>query len=239
MPTRLLALDGDLETGTVVDRPNRFVLRVRFDDGDPERVHLADPGALRVLQPGRRVRCRSVDDSTRATDWDAIAVFDPDADCWVSLRPALANDLFVAALDGGYLTGFPAYDGLAREPALPDHGRADVRLDTPDGPAVVEVKSATHVEDGVALFPDRQTARGRRHLRSLSDLAESGVDAHLVFVVGRPDAVAVRPFRDVDPVFADLLADVRAAGVDLHAMSVAFEAPDYVLAGANLPVETA
>lgn len=250
MPSRLLEHDGALVPGTVVERPNRFIIRVRFADEpqqeadtsgeserEPERVHLGDPGALRVLQPGSTVLCRPVDDSSRKTDWDAIAVRAEDADCWVSLRPALANDLFVEALDGGYLTGFPVYESIEREPSLPDHGRADVKLSTADGPVFVEVKSCTHVEDGVAKFPDRQTERGRKHLRSLRDLVEDGVDARLVFVVQRPDAAVLRPFREVDPEFADLLAEVRDAGVGVHAISVAFEPPAYVLAASNIPVE--
>ena len=251
MTATLLEHDGALVPGTVVERPNRFVLRVRFGDEptdenaeqsdpaqpEPERVHLGDPGALRMLEPGRTVLCRPVDDESRKTDWDAIAVRVEDAECWAGLRPALANDLFVAALDGGYLTGFPVYESFDREPSLPDHGRADVKLSTADGPVYVEVKSCTHVEDGVAKFPDRQTERGRKHLRSLRDLVESGVDARLVFVVQRPDAAVLRPFREVDPEFADLLAEVRDAGVGVTAMSVAFEPPAYVLAAANLPVE--
>ena len=36
---RLLTIDADLVTGTVVDRPNRFVVRARFGD-TPERVFL-------------------------------------------------------------------------------------------------------------------------------------------------------------------------------------------------------
>lgn len=245
MTATLLEHEGALVPGTVVERPNRFVLRVRFDDGatsedaeksEPERVHLGDPGALRMLKPGSTVLCRPVDDVSRKTDWDAIAVRVEDAECWASLRPALANDLFVAALDGGYLTGYPVFGSLEREPTLPDHGRADVKLSTDDGPVYVEVKSCTHVEDGVAKFPDRQTERGRKHLRSLRDLVASGIDARLVFVVQRPDVAVLRPFREVDPEFADLLAEVREAGVGVTAMSVAFEPPGYVLAAANIPV---
>jgi sugar fermentation stimulation protein A len=39
----LLTVEDDLVTGTVVDRPNRFVVRVRFDTS-LERVFLGDPG---------------------------------------------------------------------------------------------------------------------------------------------------------------------------------------------------
>lgn len=249
MAETLLEHEGDLVRGTVVERPNRFVLRVRFDeaasgersgaDATPARVHLADPGALRVLEPGRSVLCRPVEDESRKTAWDAIAVRAPASECWVSLRAALANELFVTALERGLLTGYPPYDELAREPSLPDHGRADVMLSTADGPVYVEVKSCTHVDDGVARFPDRQTARGRKHLRSLRDLVESGTDARLAFVVQRPDAAVLRPFRDVDPEFADLLAESRDVGVGVKAMSVAFEPPVYRLAAADLPVELA
>lgn len=233
----LLCHDGDLVAGTVVDRPNRFVVRVRFD-ATPERVFLGDPGALAVLQPGREVLCSPVDDPERATDYDAIAV---DADgVYVSLRAALANDHFAAAVGRGLLPAFEGTTIREREPPLPDHGRADFLVDgLAPKPAYVEVKSCTHVENGVGKFPDRQTERGRRHLRSLRGLAEAGRTAHLVFVVQRPDADRVRPFREVDPGFADLLDEIRAAGVDIHAMSVAFDPPDYRLIDPDLPVEQA
>lgn len=240
MPEPLLVHDGALHRATVVDRPNRFVLRVHVDDGeedaDPERAHLADPGALSILDPGTTVLCSPADDPGRATDWDAIAA--RSGDVWVSLRAALANDLFAAALARGAIPAFRGHDVLEREPRLPEHGRTDFRLRTPDGDsALVEVKSATHVEDGVCKFPDRQTERGRRHLRSLEGLAGDGVETHLVFVVQRPDARAVQPFRAVDPGFADRLFAAREAGVGVHALSVAFDPPDYHLHAADLPVE--
>lgn len=233
----LLTHDRDLVRGAVVDRPNRFVVRVRFD-GEPERAFLDDPGALAVLQPDREVLCSPADDPERSTAYDAIAV---DADgVYISLRAALANDLFAAAIQRGALPAFGAYSVREREPQLPDHGRADFLLDGPaDEPASIEVKSCTHVEAGVGKFPDRQTERGRRQLRSLRELVESGREAHLVFVAQRPDAEVVRPFRDVDPEFADLLDAVRRVGVGVHAMSVRFDPPDYRLVAPDVPVESA
>ena len=232
----LLTHDEPLVAGTVVDRPNRFVVRVRFEGGEPERAFLGDPGALEgVVEPGATVLCSPVDDPDRTTDHDAIAA--RVGDVHVSLRAALANDLFEAALARDALPAFGGYAVDRREPALPDHGRADFRLEAPAGSAaLVEVKSATCAVDGVARFPDRQTERGRRHLRSLAALVDDGVEAHLVFVVQRPDVRALRPFREVDPAFADLLGRVRAAGVGVHAMATAFDPPDYRLCEPSLPV---
>jgi sugar fermentation stimulation protein A len=234
----LLTRDGELVTGTVVDRPNRFVVRVRFD-GSPARAHLADPGALEgVLAPGREIVCSPAAAPDRATDYDAVAVR---ADgVWVSLRTALANDLVERALARDALPPFAGYTCRAREPSLPDHGRTDFRLETPEGDgAYVEVKSTTHVADGVAMFPDRQTERGRRHVRALTALHDAGHEAHVLFVVQRPDATKFRPYRAVDPDFADLLARARAAGVGVHALATAFDPPHYRLAESTLPVDLA
>lgn len=199
----LLTIDDPLITGTVVDRPNRFVVRVRFDDS-PQRVFLGDPGALEdILEPDREILCSPIDDPDRATDYDAIAVRVDET--YVSVRAALANDLFERALARDALPTFAGYDIAEREPQLPDHGRTDFLLTTPDDKsAYVEVKSCTNVEDGVAKFPDRQTERGRRHLRSLKALQEDGYETHVVFVVQRPDVERFQPYRDVDPGFADL-----------------------------------
>ena len=232
----LVTYEDDLVAGTIVDRPNRFVVRVRFAD-EPERAFLGDPGALEnILEPGAEVLCTPVDDPERATDHDAIAVRVDDS--YVSVRAALANDLFEQLLARDALAAFEGYTLQKREPQLPDHGRADFRLETPAGAdAYVEVKSCTHVADGVATFPDRQTERGRRHLRSLEGLLDDGHEAHLVFVVQRPDVERFRPYRAVDPEFADLLAQVHDAGVDVHALTTAFEPPQYRLGIADLPID--
>ncbi|MCU4798818.1 DNA/RNA nuclease SfsA [Halobacteria archaeon HArc-gm2] len=268
MNERLLTRDADQIVGEFVERDNRFVIRVDFGD-EVGRAFLGDPGALRdVLVPGYEVLCEPVDDPERATDYDAIAIRVPEATTadasepvHVSLRTALANDLFARALDGGHLPQFDWADEIVREPPLPDHGRADFRLTTANGSreAFVEVKSATHVEDGVVKFPDRQTERGRRHLRSLESLVaggaersegapteragsgatreQDGTEAHLAFVVQRPDVERFRPFREVDPEFADLLTRVSAAGVEVHALVTAFDPPHYYLRRTDLPVE--
>ncbi|SFR93583.1 sugar fermentation stimulation protein A [Halomicrobium zhouii] len=247
MNERLLTREGDPVIGEFVERDNRFVIRVDFGD-EVGRAFLGDPGALRdVLVPGYEVLCEPVDDPERATDYDAIAIrvseattADASEPVHVSLRAALANDLFASALDGGQLPQFDWADEISREPALPDHGRTDFHLATDgDGSreAFVEVKSATHVEDGVVKFPDRQTERGRRHLRSLESALADDTEAHLAFVVQRPDVERLRPFREVDPEFADLLARVSEAGVEVHALVTAFDPPHYSLRRTDLPVE--
>jgi sugar fermentation stimulation protein A len=58
-----------------------------------------------------------------------------------------------------------------------------------------------------------------------------------VFVVQRPEVGRFRPYRNVDPEFAELLARVREAGVGVHAISTSFEPPRYSLQNDDLPVD--
>lgn len=232
----LLSIDDELITGKIVDRPNRFVVRVRFEE-TPEKVFLGDPGALKgIIEQGTQILCRPVNDPERATNYDAIAVRVNET--YVSLRTTLANDLFEQVLSHDAFPVFTGYSISSREPPLPDHGRTDFLLESPSGDDVyVEVKSCTHVDDGVAKFPDRQTERGRRHLRSLDSLRVEGHEAHVVFVVQRPDVDRFRPYREVDPEFAALLSRVHEHGVGVHAISTAFEPPRYRLHDRNIPID--
>ena len=242
MDDPLLTHEGELRSGTIVDRPNRFVLRVAFD-GAVEQVHLGDPGVLpTVLASGNDILCSPVEDADRVTAYDAIAARTDETD--VGLRATLANDLFERALERNALPWLEVADdaSIRREPPLPvpDRGRADFLLESIDGERTyVEVKSCSLARDDVARFPDRSTERGRRQLRSLERLAAEGTDCRVVFVVQRPDVAAFRPLREVDPAFADLLDRVRAAGVDVRAVVTPFEPPHYYLRDVDLPVDLA
>lgn len=235
MDDLLLEHDGELCRGEVVDRPNRFVLKIRFD-AETARVFLGDPGALEFLSPGDPVLCSPATDPERKTEYDAIAV--DTGDCYISLRSTLANTIFERAIEDQLISRFAGYSIVEREPVFPTHGRGDFRLDHPTGSqdVFVEVKSCTHAEDGVGKFPDRQTKRGRRHLQTLMGLVGDDTETHLVFVAQRPDVDSIEPFRAVDPEFADLLGEAKNSGVGIHAMSVEFDPPEYRLRNASLPV---
>lgn len=234
--TRLYSIAVPLVTGMIRDRPNRFVVTVDFD-AEPARVHLSDPGALiDIVVPGNEIVCRPVQDQNRATSYDAIAVDVNGVE--VSVRASFANELFYQALNHDALPQFAEYTIQAREPPLPEHGRADFKLESPAGnDVVVEVKSCTHVEDEVAKFPDRQTARGRRHIQALTGLQERGIEPHIMFVIQRPDADRFTPYESVDPEFASLLASANESGVGVHAMQTRFESPAYYLESPMLPIE--
>ncbi len=224
-----------LVEGRLVERQNRFVVTVEID-GQHRDVYLDETGRLTtVLVDDATVYCQPADDPDRATDFTAVAV-DTGA-VTVSVRAAMANDLFVQALDGGHVPAFADATVQRQEPPLPDHGRTDVLLEREGADHYVEVKAVTHVEDGVGKFPDAPSDRAVRHLRGLQALVEDGTPASVVFVCQRPDAEIVLPFREIHPEFADALAEALDAGVTAHAVSLSVDPPVYRLHETEIPVE--
>ncbi len=83
---------------------------------------------------------------------------------------------------------------------------------------LLEVKSCTLVEDGIAMFPDAITTRGTRHVQTLAQLLEAGeFETAVLFVVQRADGEGFRPAKHIDPAFAKALKDASDKGVKLLA----------------------
>jgi sugar fermentation stimulation protein A len=101
----------------------------------------------------------------------------------------------------------------------------------------VEVKSCTMVVDGTALFPDAVTERGSRHLRELEAAVAGGALAFMVWIIQRPDAERLKPYRMRDPKFAAELVRARDAGVGLLAYRCSFDTRSLRLVG-RVPVLT-
>lgn len=218
MSDLLLPLGGPLIPCRFEERVNRFLVRVRLEEGEVMAdAHLADPGRLKeLLQPGQRMWVRPAKDPKRKTDWTAVMVEGPGGQERVSLDTTLPNRLIRRALEAGALPEFSGWE-LSRPEVAIGRSRFDFLLVRPDGRRLLlEVKSVTLVEDGVALFPDAVTARGRRHVSELAELVVSGAwEAGVLFVLQRRGADRIRAARGIDPAFADALETAAQAGVRL------------------------
>lgn len=65
-----------------------------------------------------------------------------------------------------------------------------------------------------ARFPDAVTSRWAKHLKEMIVLVHSGQPAAMVYLVQRQDAASFAPAAAIDPLYARLLAQALAAGVD-------------------------
>ena len=232
---------SNLVTGRFVARPHRFAVRARLADGREVEAHMGDPGRLReLLLPDAELRLRPAPPgSRRKTDYSAALVRSPEPPFpWVSLEPARANDLAEGLLRAGSIEGLDRPVALRRE-VRQGESRFDFRATGAAGETTwIEVKQASLVERGVALFPDAPTLRGRRHVEELTALAGDGQRAVVLFVVPRDDAKRVRPHEGIDPDFAAALAAADAAGVLLRAAAFRLNAEGGAEWLGSLPVET-
>ncbi len=216
----LLVTFPPLTPAWLLRRENRFRARARLEDGREVAVHVPNSGRLReVFGRPRRAWLAFAANPRRKTPYD-LQVVEGDGGVLISVDARLPNRLFAAALRQGV---FDDWLGLAGEvwrvrPEPPyGAGRLDFLL---EGPGVrrwwIETKSITLVEDGVALFPDAPTARGRRHLADLCRLARAGDRAAAVFIAQRSDPVAFAP-HSADPDFPAALRAAVACGVVVRA----------------------
>lgn len=213
--TRWLDYASGLRMARVTDRPNRFVLEAVLDDGTPTRVHLADPGRLTEL--GRRGWDLLVQGPWPAPrlPWRAVAARVDDD--WVSLRPTDANLLVRRLVEAGRIPEIAG--GALRAEVAMGRDRFDFAWHAPDGErkALIEVKSASLVLDGVALFPDAVSARASRHLEHLVARAQEGWEPWVVFACQRAAARVFRPAQNIDPTFTRTLKMALEQGVQARA----------------------
>jgi sugar fermentation stimulation protein A len=202
-----------------VQRDNRFRVQVNVG-GQVVPAHLPNSGRLsELLVAGRRLWLTPAPAGARArrkTAYDVTLV--KCSDCLVSVDARLPSSLVAAALYCDRLDRWSDYVMIQREVS---HGasRLDLRLDGAKDvpPCWIEVKSVTLVENGVALFPDAPTARGRRHMEELIEILRAGERAAAVFVVQRDDPERFKPHPTADPAFAAALSQANAAGVNILA----------------------
>ncbi|MEW6045568.1 MAG: DNA/RNA nuclease SfsA, partial [Bacillota bacterium] len=162
----------------------------------------------------------------RRTVGDAVFMLGPNS--WVSVDARLPGPLLAEAVRGGGLDALRGYRVVRLEYPVPDEpgSRLDLLLEGPAGLALVEAKSVTLVEkDGTALFPDAPTLRGQRHLQVLANVRRAGMEALVVFVAQRPDALRFSPHRAADPAFSRGLVEAARQGVKVLAFSCRVRPP--------------
>lgn len=212
-----------LEEGRLLRRYKRFLADIETTTGELLTIHCPNTGSmLNCMVEGGQVWFSRSNDPKRKLPgtWEISETPQGRLAC---VNTGRANGLVEEALRAGLISELNGFIGLKREvPYGQENSRIDFRLDYPDGPAYVEVKSVTLGFDGtpVAAFPDAVTQRGAKHLRELASLAREGVRAVQLYCVNLSGIDAVRPAQEIDPGYAAALREARAAGVEVLAYGV-------------------
>jgi len=173
-----------------------------------EYVFMPNPGRMReLLLPGVRLiladHGRKADRRTRytvmAVRYRARIVFlHTHLNNLVARR--LAEDRAIPGLRNFAVSGTEVTVGAHRFDLLLRDDAADLYL---------EVKSCTLSANGVAMFPDAVTDRGRRHLLALAQMQAEGKRGALLFLIHHGNARAFLPDYHTDFAFARAFCEVE------------------------------
>lgn len=181
-----------------LDRLNRFVVLCEAD-GRRFPAHLPNPGRLwEILLPGRVLLLEDRGRGKMPRVWGALV-----GEEVICLHTGLATLVARQLLEEDCLEGFAGFRVKRQEVAF-GNSRFDFLLEGKRGDLFLEVKSCTLFFDGLAMFPDAVTGRGRKHVERLEQLRGA-----ILFVAHSPSCFAFLPDFHTDPAFASALYTAR------------------------------
>jgi sugar fermentation stimulation protein A len=87
--------------------------------------------------------------------------------------------------------------------------RFDFLLEHKGEEVYLEVKSCTLFGNGVAMFPDAVTSRGKRHMLELAEMSRKGNRAAILFIVHHPEVEWFMPDYHTDFDFSTTMLEVQ------------------------------
>jgi sugar fermentation stimulation protein A len=221
-----------LKPAMLIKRYKRFLADVILEDGTETTIHVANTGAMTgCAQAGDTIWYSTSDNPKRKYpfSWELTQTQAGDLICVNTMR---ANQLVAEALKNNVISELVDYQTIIPEKKYGnENSKIDFFLgDNPNGlaDAYVEVKSVTLLGNSNAIdvmgssdekaegyFPDTKTIRGQKHLRELMSMVEQDHRAILLFAVLHSGVNSVQAAAHIDPIYANLLHEAKAAGVEI------------------------
>jgi sugar fermentation stimulation protein A len=213
----------------LLKRYKRFLADVGLENGTTITAHCPNSGSMQACsEPGRPVFVSFHDNPKRKLKytWELIQM----PGSLVGVNTQVPNRLVYHSILNGMVKELRGYDTVKREVKVGQHSRLDLMLSGPGRRSCfVEVKNCTLVDDGVALFPDAVTTRGRKHLLELQTLVAEGCRCAMFYLIQRMDARVFKPADHIDPAYGQALRETVRKGVEVLAYDVHIDRQQIVL----------
>lgn len=206
-----------LVEGAFLSRPNRFSVRCMIGRREAS-VFMPNPGRMgELLLPGAElILADHGEQAFRKTRYTVMAVAYRDR--IVFLHTHLNNVVARNLIDAHAIPGLRAFGIERTEVAVGDH-RFDLLLRDGEGDLCLEMKSCTLSANGIAMFPDAVTERGRNHLLSLARMNREGRRGALLFLIHHGNANLFLPDYHTDFAFSQAFRDAENK-LPVHAVSI-------------------
>ena len=207
-----------LQKARLVRRYKRFLADVILPDGTEITVHCPNTGSMKnCLVEDSDCWLLHSDNPKRkyAYTWQLATTPTGHIAC---VNTHVANKLIGEGIHEGTIAELQGYSSIRPEVKYGEGSRVDFLLSADDKPdCFVEVKSVTLLDLGQGCFPDSVSTRGQKHLRELMTIVAGGQRGVLLFCVLHTGIESVSAAAHIDPVYAQLMKDAVAAGVEVIA----------------------
>lgn len=218
----------NVQKAVFLERPNRFIARVRLENGSEETVHVKNTGRCgELLIPGAEVWLSEGGSPKRKTKYDLISVRKQNPSILVNLDSQACNQVMKEWLQKEYPDWIIQPEKTARE------SRLDFHLTKENESLWIEVKGCSLEENGTGFFPDAPSLRATRHLQTLVSLQQEGHQCAAAFVIQAQGIRKVLPNYRTDPDFAQALLDAAKAGVQIWFCSCTVKADQFEIANTD------
>lgn len=204
-------IEGELVKAVFIERPNRFEAIVRVG-GEIEVAHVPNTGRMReMLHEGVEVLLLKSNNPKRKTKYSMMFVRKDGH--LICINSVLANSVFADAIREGRIEWLR---GDIRREVTYHNSRIDFFIDGEEK-TFVEVKCGTYEEDGVVMFPDAPTERGRRHIDEFMKIREEGYGAAVVIIAFMDYVTEFTPNYKIDREFGEKLREASEKGIIVKA----------------------
>ena len=209
-----MVFDKKIYKATFINRPNRFQAYI-YKDEEELMVHVPNTGRCKeILIPGSTILLREENNPTRKTKFDLIAGYK--AGRLINIDSQIPNKVVEEALLNKKIKSLASYNKVEREKTF-GNSRFDFKLTGEAGEYYLEVKGVTLEDNGITMFPDAPTERGRKHLLELVEVVRSGRGAGVLFLIQMNSVDSFSPNDAMDKEFGEALRFAKENGVDIFA----------------------
>jgi sugar fermentation stimulation protein A len=178
----------DIVKARFLARPNRFLVNCITEGQGLIDAHLPNPGRLwELLLPGATLYLyapsHGIHPTQRKTKFSVLAVERKGFP--VFLDTLLTNQVARYLIEKSLIPPLEGAEIIKGEVSR-RKSRFDFLLRVNERDLYLEVKSCTLFGNGVAMFPDAVTERGKRHLIELAEMGRRGIRSMILFIVHYP-----------------------------------------------------
>ena len=217
---------------TFIKRYKRFFADIQNEQGQLMTLHCPNTGSMKNCQVEGSACWYSLSDNPKRKLPGTLEIVTTSQGNLAGVNTAKPNHLVREAIEADLIPQLRGYQQIRSEVRYGEEkSRIDLLLeDEKLGRCYVEVKNVTlDMGAGLAMFPDAVTSRGAKHLRELMAMVAAGHRAVLFFCVQLTGVERVEVAADIDPSYAQTMAQALAAGVEVMAWRTSINADEIVL----------